>query len=118
MDERGRTLLTACGLTLLPVASAIPLFQYVETDSWLNAHSTGWLLCLLALFATGCEFKVLLVIENKFSSKKDVFWYLRIAFGLMSALVLVVSAHAFVVIGVPGLIFGDIPTLFARLRRL
>jgi hypothetical protein len=118
MESRGRTFLTVCGLTLLPLACAIPVLLSVDANFLSDGHSTGWLLCLLAIFSIYCEFKALVAIESKLSGKRDVFWFLRIPVGLISASVLVVSAHAFVTIAVPGIIFGDIPALAAKWRGL
>jgi hypothetical protein len=119
LDNRGRTFLIVCGLTLLPVACAIPPLHFLyDTGSFAHPRSTGWLLGLLTLFSIFCEFRALLAIENKLSGKRDIFWFLRIPVGLVSACILVVSFHACLFIALPGLVFGDIPALLAKLRGL
>jgi hypothetical protein len=104
-----------CGLTLLPVACAIPVLDFLEPDLG-RSRPTGWLLCLVTFFSIYCEFRALFEIENKLSGKRDIFWILRIPIGLVSAVIFVVSAYCCFSIALPGLIFGDIPRLLAKLR--
>ena len=123
MDNRGRTFIVVCGLTLLPIACAVPVFWRLDylDDLVYRAtsphHSTGWILTLLTVFSMYCEFQALLRVENKLSGTRDIYWVLRIPVGLVSAIFLVVSMHVFLVGALPGLIFGDVPAFFSKLRR-
>jgi len=115
MGTRGRTFGIVCGLTLLPIACAIPVFRhldYLDYSPTPSFRSTGWVLTLLTVFSMYCEFQALLRVENKLSGIKDIYWVLRIPVGLVSAIILVVSIHAFLMMALPGLIFGDIPAFF------
>jgi hypothetical protein len=81
-----------------------------------GSRPTGWLLCLVTFFSIYCEFRALLEIERKPSGKRDIFWILRIPIGLVSACIFATSVYFCLFFAVPGLVFGDIPALLAKLR--
>jgi hypothetical protein len=78
---------------------------------------TGWLLSLVTFFSFYCEFRALLEIERKLSGKRDIFWILRIPVELVSACIFAASVYLCLFFAFPGLIFGDIPALLAKVRR-